>query len=129
MRQNAPGEGLHRKRVRISIAGFQRGVQELNNSGQDGYVTLFPKGNHTHIVTAIEGTPHGRVQTVTVQRGRSCDSIQPGILAKSADLVAGMSRGDVPIPMNHLTSGNYVVIVYSENKPGARMVACGWLFP
>ncbi len=113
-------------------AGFQRGVQGLNNSGQDGYVTLFPAGtagDKTHIVTALEGTPKGRVQAVTVQRGTSCDSVQTNILAKSADMVKGMSRGDVPIPFKRMTSGNYVVIVYSDNTAFAHPVACGWLFP
>jgi hypothetical protein len=109
-------------------AGFQRGVMELNNSGQDGYVTLFREGASTRIVTAIEGTLPGRVQTVAVQRGKSCDEIRPGIVAKSTDLVKGMSRGVVHIDQDHLTSGNYVVVVYSNNTPNARMVACGQLF-
>ena len=38
-------------------AGLQRGVMELNNSGQNGFVTLFKGGSSTHIVTALEGTP------------------------------------------------------------------------
>lgn len=109
-------------------AGIQRGVEELNNSGQDGYVTLFPTGAHTHIVTALEGTKPGRVQTVAIQRGRDCDSIQPGIIAKSADMMHGMSRGDVPLSTDHLLSGNYNVVIYSENTPGARPVACSHLF-
>lgn len=109
-------------------AGIQRGVEELNNSGQDGYVTLFPMGAHTHIVTALEGTKPGRVQTVAIQRGRDCDSIQPGIVAKSTDMVKGMSRGDVPISTDHLLSGNYVVVIYSENTPGAHQIACSHLF-
>lgn len=109
-------------------AGIQRGVEELNNSGQDGYVTLFPEGNHTHIVTALEGTRPGRVQTVAIQRGSDCASIQPAIIAKSTDMMHGMSRGDVPISTDRLLSGNYVVVVYSENTPGARPVACSHLF-
>jgi hypothetical protein len=109
-------------------AGLQRGMMGLNNSGQNGYVTLFPAGKNTRIVTALEGTPPGRVQTVAVQRGKSCDEIKPGIVAKSTDLVKGMSRGQVPLAIDHLTSGNYVVVVYSNNTPGARMVACGQLY-
>jgi hypothetical protein len=109
-------------------AGLQRGVMELNNSGQDGYVTLFDQGKQTRIVTALEGTHPGRVQTVAIQRGKSCDSIQSGIVARSADLVHGISRGTVPLSQDRLTSGNYVVVVYSTNTPGARQVSCGQLY-
>jgi hypothetical protein len=109
-------------------AGLQRGVMELNNSGQAGYVTLFDQGKQTRIVTALEGTHRGRMQTVAIQRGKGCDSIRPGIVARSADLVHGISRGTVPMSQDRLTSGNYVVVVYSENTPGARQVACGQLY-
>jgi hypothetical protein len=108
-------------------AGLQRGVMELNNSGQAGYVTLFNQGKQTRIVTALEGT-RGRAQTVAIQRGTACDAIRPGIVARSADLVRGISRGVVPISEDRLTSGNYVVVIYSENTPGARQVACGQLY-
>lgn len=109
-------------------AGLQRGVMELNNSGQTGFVTLFGHGNMTHMVTALEGTLGGRVQTVAVQRGKTCDAITPGIVARSADLAHGISRGNVPMSQSRLLSGNYVVVVYSNNTPGARPVACGQLY-
>lgn len=109
-------------------AGTQRGVQELNNSGQTGFVTLFTNGASTRMVTALEGTLPGRVQTVAIQRGKSCDAIQPGIVARSTDLRRGISRGVVPMPQSRLLSGNYVVVVYSTNTPGARQVACGYLY-
>ena len=108
-------------------AGLQRGVMELNNSGQTGFVTLFNGGGATRLVTALEGTA-GRVQTVAVQRGKTCDAIRPGIVARSADMRNGVSRGTVPLSENRLLSGNYVVIVYSNNGPGARPVACGQLY-
>ena len=109
-------------------AGLQRGVMGLNNSGQNGFVTLFSQGGQTRLVTALEGTLPGRVQTVAVQRGKTCDAIAPGMVARSADLVHGLSRGTVPMTEDRLLSGNYVVIVYSNNTPGARMVACGQLY-
>jgi hypothetical protein len=109
-------------------AGLQRGVEALNNSGQTGFVTLFDHGASTRIVTALEGTPPGRVQTVAIQRGKSCDAITPGIIARSKDLKYGISRGEVPISQSHLTSGNYLVVVYSNNLAGARQVACGQLY-
>jgi hypothetical protein len=109
-------------------AGLQRGVMELNNSGQTGFVTLFRAGNSTRLVTALEGTLPGRVQLVAVQRGKTCDAITNGIIARSADLVHGISRGMVPLSQSRLLSGNYVVVVYSNNMPGARPVACGQLY-
>jgi hypothetical protein len=109
-------------------AGLQRGVMGLNNSGENGFVTLFTQGGQTRLVTSLEGTHPGRVQTVAVQRGKTCDAISPGIVVRSADLVHGISRGTVPMTEDRLLSGNYVVIVYSNNTPGARMVACGQLY-
>ncbi len=109
-------------------AGLQRGLEAVNNSGQTGFVTLFDHGKMTHVVTALEGTLPGRVQTVAVQRGKSCSAIVPGIVARSADMRKGISRGDVMMPQSRLVSGNYVVIVYSNNTPGGKPVACGQLY-
>jgi len=109
-------------------AGLQRGVEELNNSGQLGFVTLFRNGDQTQLVTAMQGTFPGREQTVAIQRGHTCDAIQPGIVATSTDLSGGMSRGVVNMSEDRLLSGNYVLVVYSENTPGARPVACGQLY-
>jgi hypothetical protein len=109
-------------------AGLQRGVESINNSGQNGFVTLFRNGVQTRMVTALEGTMPGRTQTVAIQRGKSCDNVQPGIVTRSADMVHGMSRGSVPMTGDRLLSGNYVVVVYSNNTPGSRPVACGQLY-
>jgi hypothetical protein len=100
----------------------------LNNSGQNGFVTLLTQGGQTRLVTSLEGTLPGRVQTVAVQRGKTCDAIQPGIVVRSADLVHGISRGTIPMTEARLLSGNYVVVVYSNNTPNARQVACGQLY-
>jgi hypothetical protein len=109
-------------------AGLQRGVEELNNSGQTGFVTLFRAGGQTRIVTSLQGTLPGRVQTVAIQRGHTCDAIMSGIVAKSTDMAHGMSRGVINMPQDRLLSGNYLVVVYSNNMPGGRPVACGQLF-
>jgi hypothetical protein len=109
-------------------AGIQRGVEGLNNSGQAGYVTLFPQGADSRIVTDLEGTRPGRVQMVVIQRGRDCETIRPGILARSTDMVHGMSRGEVPITTDRLLSGNFNVVIYGGSTPGARPVACAHLF-
>jgi hypothetical protein len=80
------------------------------------------------MVTALEGTMPGRTQTVAIQRGKSCANVQPGIVTRSADMVHGISRGSVPMTDDRLLSGNYVVVVYSNNTPGSRPVACGQLY-
>jgi hypothetical protein len=108
-------------------AGLQRGVEELNTSGQTGFVTLFDRGSSTNIVTAIDGAG-GRVEGVAIQRGKGCDTIQPGLVARSADLAHGISRGTVPLSEDRLLSGNYVVVVYSTSTTGGRQVACGQLY-
>jgi hypothetical protein len=108
-------------------AGTQLGIQQLDQSGQVGFVTLFNAGAGTRIVTAINGAPAGRVQTVAIQRGKGCNAFEPQIVARSADLAHGISHGMVPIAEDALLSGNYDVIVYSNNGPGARPVACGHL--
>jgi len=95
-------------------AGLQRGMEQLNESGEVGFVTLF--------------VPPGRTQTVAIQRGKDCSSFDPGMTARSADLVGGTSRGTVAMSQDRLTSGNYDVVVYSTTGPGARPVACGHLY-
>ncbi len=109
-------------------AGDQLGVMGLANSGQTGFVTLFKGGPSTRVVTALEGVPAGRVEMVAIQRGKDCDSVRPEIIARSADLVRGISRGVVEMPENRLLDGHYVVVVYASTAPGARMVACGQLY-
>jgi hypothetical protein len=108
-------------------AGLQLGLQQLDQSGEVGFVTLFAAGARTRVVTSISGAPAGRVQTVAIQRGKGCASFEPQIVARSADLANGISRGTVPLSEDALLSGNYDVIVYSNNGPGARPVACGHL--
>jgi hypothetical protein len=108
-------------------AGLQRGIQELNQSGQVGFVTLFDQGASTRIVTAINGS-HGKAQTVAIQRGKDCDAFEPQLIARSADLASGVSHGTVSMTSDRLLSGNYDVIVYSNTGPGARPVACGHLY-
>jgi hypothetical protein len=108
-------------------AGTQRGVQGLNNSGMTGFVTLFAKGPSTGVVVAIEGAKD-RKDHVVIQRGQTCDAIQPAIAAKLPDLKRGMSRGVVHMTEDRLLSGNYLAVVYSGNSKGNHQLACGQLY-
>lgn len=109
-------------------AGVQRGVEQLNTSGQAGYVTLFRRGAKTLIRTEMHGVPAGRVEAVTIHRGRDCANVDTTAVARSGDLKNGRSSGIVPISQDRLLSGNYSVLIFSNTTPGARVVACSHLF-
>jgi hypothetical protein len=111
-----------------AAAGVQRGLQSMHNSGQNGYVTLFDRGASTHVVVDVHGMNPVGTQTVAIQRGKLCSAIQPGVVAWSTNLVGGMSRGNVPLSVHRLLSGNYVVIVHGSTMAGASIVSCGMLF-
>jgi hypothetical protein len=108
-------------------AGIQRGVRQMHESGENGFITLFGSGPETKIVVDVHGMQPLPAQTVAIQRGKSCGAIEPGIVARSADLVAGKSRGSVPLTTDALMSGNYVAVLYSNTGNGAQIVACSHL--
>jgi hypothetical protein len=108
-------------------AGTQRGLQSMNNSGQNGFVTLFDRGMRTAVVVAIEGAGSRR-ERVSFQRGTTCDRIGTTTAARLNDLAHGSSRGYAPLTMRRLLSGNYLTVVYNSTSPKAFPVACGELF-
>jgi len=108
-------------------AGEQRGIQQLNNSGQVGTVTLFRRGASTRAVVELHGTEPGRVQSVRIYRGPSCDDLAPKPQYFLSDLRNGRSVSTVKAPEETLLSGNYNVVVFSSNTSGAHSTACGHL--
>ena len=109
--------------------GEQRGIQEVNNSGQVGTVTLFTHGANTGVVVELHGTTPDRVQSVRFYRGPSCDDIgTTGPAYFLNDMKNGSSRSTVKAPEEKLLSGNYNVVVFSSNAAGARATACGHLY-
>ncbi len=109
--------------------GVERGMQEVNNSGQVGTVTLFRRDPNARVVVALHGTPGGRVQSVRVYRGPSCDDL--GIAGPTyflTDMKNGLSVSLVKAPEAKLLSGNYSVVVFSSNEAGARATSCGHLY-
>ncbi len=107
-------------------AGTQRGLAGLNNSGQNGFVTLFDRGHRSAVVVAIEGSGH-RTERVEFHRGASCDHIGHSVL-RLVDLTNGFSRGYAPMTLSQLMSGNYITVVYSSTARSAHPVACGELY-
>jgi hypothetical protein len=109
-------------------AGEERGVEQVNNSGQVGTVTLFRRTPNTSVIVRLHGTSPGRVQSVRFYRGPSCDDLagQPGYFLN--DMKNGVSVSTVKALEDKLLSGNYNVVVFSSNAPGARATACGHLY-
>ena len=109
--------------------GTERGVEQVNNSGQVGTVTLFRRGAATRVVVDLKGTLPGRVQSVRFYRGPSCDDLgTSGPAYFLNDMRNGTSASTVKAPEDKLVSGNYNVVVFSSNTAGARATACGHLY-
>jgi len=100
-------------------AGVQRGIQQLDQSGQVGTVTLFNGGGRTRVVLNIHGEPRGRVEAAHIHRGKGCDpsQIDPKPVYPLNNVVNGRSASTVNAPEDKLLSGNYVVIVHAGPMP------------
>jgi hypothetical protein len=109
-------------------AGEQRGIEQVNNSGQVGTVTLFRRGAKTRVVVELKGTPFGRAQSVRIYRGPSCDDLAPKPQYFLSDMRNGGSISTVDAPEDKLLSGNYNVVAFSSNQANARATACGHLY-
>jgi hypothetical protein len=110
-------------------AGTERGVEQVNNSGQVGTVTLFRRGAVTRVVVDLKGTEPGRVQSVRLYRGKSCEEFDPGPpVYFLTDMRNGASNSTVKAAEEKLLSGNYNVVVFSSNAKGAGATACGHLY-
>ncbi len=109
--------------------GTERGIEQVNNSGQVGTLTLFRHSATTSVVVDIKGTEPGRVQSVRIYRGPSCDDLgTAGPAYFLNDLRDGRSVSSVKAPEEKLLSGNYNLVVFSANKAAARATACGHLY-
>ncbi|HEV2740411.1 MAG TPA: hypothetical protein VGU66_17765 [Candidatus Elarobacter sp.] len=109
--------------------GTERGIEQVNNSGQVGTLTLFRRGAVTRVVVDLKGTDPGRVQSVRIYRGPSCDDIgTSGPAYFLSDMRNGNSVSTVKAPEDKLLSGNYNLVVFSSNAAGARATACGHIY-
>ena len=109
--------------------GTERGIEQVNNSGQVGTLTLFRRGAVTRVVVDLKGTDPSRVQSVRIYRGPSCDDIgTSGPAYFLSDMRNGSSVSTVKAPEDKLLSGNYNLVVFSSNTAGARATACGHIY-
>ena len=111
-----------------SGAGDKVGMQQLNNSGQIGSITLFSHGATTSVVIALDGVPGGKVQAAAIHRGKDCDTVDPKFTVRLTDLKGGHGRTIVKMPESRLMSDNYSVLVYANTNPNAHAVSCGHLY-
>lgn len=111
-----------------AATGTKLGVQQLNNSGQIGSVTLYRRGSKTLVRVAVEGAPAGRVQAVAIHRGRDCETMAPSPAYVLGPLKNGRGSALVNAHEDTLLSGNYSVMIYGGTQASARSVACGHLY-
>ncbi len=121
-------------------AGVQRGVQQIDQSGQVGTITLFNRGGTTHVLLDVKGIPGGRVESAHIHRGKGCDpgQIDPKPVYPLSNIVGGHSSSTVNASEDKLLSGNYVVIVHAGNmeamkgmmmsKAAGKYMSCGYLY-
>ncbi|GAC1576645.1 MAG: hypothetical protein NVS3B7_09640 [Candidatus Elarobacter sp.] len=110
-------------------AGTERGIEQVNNSGQVGTVTLFNRGSGTRAVVVLHGTVQGRVQSVRLYRGPSCDDLSGKPQYFLDDMRNGVSTTSaVKASADKLLSGNYNIVVFSSKAAGASATACGHLY-
>jgi hypothetical protein len=106
--------------------GAERGMEQLNTSGEVGTVTLLHRGPNASIVMLnVKSVPHA--QMVAIHRAKSCDAIDPGVAYNLGTVSSGgRSSAVVNVPVERLLSGNYSVIVQGTN--GGQYVSCGHLY-
>ena len=109
--------------------GVKLGMEQQNNSGEVGTVTLFARGANTLVDLRIFGEPAGRSQPAHIHRGTSCETLNPKPTFPLAPVVNGRSKTLVHYPIAKLTSGNYVVNVHASQQNIAHYVSCGHLIP
>ncbi|TAM89724.1 hypothetical protein EPN42_07125 [bacterium] len=116
--------------AQMTSAGLatERGMEQQNNSGQAGFVTLVERGEKTLVNIRLDGAPAGRVEPAHVHRGE-CPKINPAPAYPLNPVVNGRSTTLVNVPLSRLVSGNYSVNVHASAKNLTHYVSCGYLTP
>ncbi|MCI0874310.1 MAG: hypothetical protein J4N79_08565, partial [Chloroflexi bacterium] len=98
-------------------------LNELNNSGQSGSVTLTPKGTKTTVAVSITPGAVGIGQPIHIHSG-SCDDLG-GVVYPLTSLDAGMSATTVDVSISSLLSGRFAVNAHKSGPEASVYVACG----
>lgn len=104
------------------------GVQQLNNSGQIGTVTLARRGTKTLVRVALEGAPPGRIEAAAIHRGADCERVSAAPIYVVGPIKNGRGAALVSASKERLLSGNYSIMVYGGIQASSRSVACGHLY-
>jgi hypothetical protein len=101
----------------------------LNHSGVNGTIGIATRGDSA--LVQLQGVPRGNTPPLVVQRGTSCDAIQPGIVDHVENLLGGNSTGAsgrlVQFKRDDVLSGGFVLVVYGSTAANALPVACAVL--
>jgi len=113
----------------INGPGAERGMTEMNTSGQIGTVTVLNQGAKTGVVLNIKSEPPGNSEPAEIHRSQqqTCDAYDPTPSYVLKPVQNGSSRSAVNAPIDKLLSGNYVVVVRSAEKPD-HVFSCGHLY-
>ncbi|MCZ6538998.1 MAG: plastocyanin/azurin family copper-binding protein [Chloroflexi bacterium] len=98
-------------------------MNELNESGQSGSVTLTPKGTKTTVTVSITPGAVGIAQPIHIHSG-SCADLG-GVVYPLASLDAGMSSITVDASISSLMSGRFAVNAHKSGPEASVYVACG----
>jgi hypothetical protein len=111
-------------------AGVQRGLQQMNNSGEPGTVTLFSRkhGTETLVVIQVATEATGRTRPASIRRGKDCTDVAAQPAYPLAPVVDRTSRTLVEAPESKLLSGNYVLVVHAADNHLEQFTACGQLY-
>lgn len=102
-------------------------LAEASLSGQTGAATLIAAGEQTDVSIEIDGEPVSNSQPAHIYEG-NCGSV-PGDLGEPAfglpNVVRGVSRATVDVPLETLTSGNYAINLHMSDTDLATYTSCG----
>jgi hypothetical protein len=102
-------------------------LAEASLSGQTGTATLIAAGEQTDVSIEIHGEPVSDSQPARIYEG-NCGSV-PGDLGEPAfalpNVVGGVARATVDVPLETLTSGSYAINLHMSDEELATYTSCG----
>ena len=105
-------------------------IDQLNDSGESGTVTLFfLPGRQTQVTVELDGAPPDTAQPAHIHKG-TCDELDPkpayGLLPIKADRTGvGRSVTRIPVGLEELEAGGYAINIHRSAESPDVYVACG----
>jgi len=95
-----------------------------NGSGENGTVSLTPRGATTIVTIALTGAPASTPQPAHVHVG-PCNKLDPAPKIPLQSVVDGVSVTTLDTPIDKLTAGTLAVNVHKSGDDIKTYVACG----